>query len=94
MITAVIVEPTGESDTPIKFTAGLLLGISLDAEIYNLTDVSNIRVQVKYPDQQVHLICPRKNDFRSSGVDQIRLLTTIRISHHVRKYDKCFKING
>lgn len=46
MITAVIVEPTGESDTPVKFTAGLLLGISLDAEISNLVDVSNIRVQV------------------------------------------------
>lgn len=46
MIKAVIVEPTGESDTPIKFTAGLLLGISLDVEIYNLSDVSNVRVQV------------------------------------------------
>lgn len=46
MTTATIMEPTGESDTPVKFTAGLLLGINFDAEIYNLEDVANVRIQV------------------------------------------------
>lgn len=46
MASAAIIEPTGESDTALKFTAGLLLGIPLDAEIYNLEDTSNVRIKV------------------------------------------------
>jgi hypothetical protein len=97
MTSATIVEPTGESDTPVKFTAGLLLGITLDAEISNLSDVSNVRIQVKYPDQQVHLICPRVNDFRESGEDLVRLFTVIRLSHQVivvlhYLYDRLFNL--
>jgi hypothetical protein len=47
LASAVIVEPTGESDSPLKFTAGLLLGITLDAEISNVADTSLIRIQVR-----------------------------------------------
>ena len=46
MATATIIEPTGESDTPLKFTAGLLLGIPFDCELKDLTDVTNIRIRV------------------------------------------------
>ncbi len=46
MATATIIEPTGDSDTPLKFTAGLLLGIPFDCELRDLTDVSNVRIRV------------------------------------------------
>lgn len=47
MASATIIEPTGESDTALKFTAGLLLGIPLDAEIHNLEDTSHVRIMVR-----------------------------------------------
>ncbi len=109
MASATIIEPTGESDTALKFTAGLLLGIPLDAEINNLEDTSHVRImvsrkldfilvfslklwrmmsfqcifQINYPDQQVHLICPRASDFRPDSSGNVRLLTTVLISHQV-----------
>lgn len=46
MASATIIEPTGESDTALKFTAGLLLGIPLDAEINNLEDTTHVRIMV------------------------------------------------
>ena len=85
MTSATIIEPTGESDNPMKFTAGLLLGIDLDCEIQNLVDTANVRVRVKYPDQQVHLICPRLSNFRSVTPDETRLLTPINVSHQVSR---------
>ncbi|ODM99768.1 Integrator complex subunit 4 [Orchesella cincta] len=81
MASATIIEPTGESDNALKFTAGLLLGIPVDAEIHNLEDTSYVRIMINYPDQQVHLICPRAQDFRSDSNGEVRLLTTISISH-------------
>lgn len=83
MASATIVEPTGESDNALKFTAGLLLGIPIDAELHNLTDTSHVRIMINYPDQQVHLICPRAADFRSDSNGEVRLLTTISVSHQV-----------
>lgn len=57
MVTATIIEPTGESDTALKFTAGLLLGIPLDAEIHNLEDTSHVRIMVKNSND----ICDQSN---------------------------------
>lgn len=82
MARASIVEPTGDSDTPLKFTAGLLLGIPFDCELKDVTNLSSVRIRVKYPDQQVHLIRPRSSDFRNNSSDETRLLTTINVSHH------------
>ncbi|XP_067013887.2 integrator complex subunit 4 isoform X2 [Anabrus simplex] len=64
MASAVITEPTGEVDAPLKFTAGLVMGVPLDAEIYNLRDTGALRLKVKYPDQQTQLMVPRRADLR------------------------------
>lgn len=46
MAKATIIEPTGDSDFPLKFTAGLLLGIPFDCELRDITDTSAIRIRV------------------------------------------------
>jgi len=46
MASAAIIEPTGESDTPLKFTAGLILGIPIDCELHDLEDMRHVRIQV------------------------------------------------
>lgn len=97
MSTAVITEPTGEVDAALKFTAGLVVGVPLDAELYNVRNTATLRVKVKYPDQQTQLIVPKRSDFRpmllsdSEGNNvtsdipdtDFRLLTTILVSHQV-----------
>ena len=97
MSTAVITEPTGEVDAALKFTAGLVVGVPLDAELYNVRNPATLRVKVKYPDQQTQLIVPKRSDFRpmllfdsdgnnvtsdTSDTD-FRLLTTVLVSHQV-----------
>lgn len=64
MLSAAINDPQGDTDTAYKFTAGMVVGIPLDAEIHNLHDTSIVRVKLKYPDQQTVLIIPRKSDLR------------------------------
>jgi len=44
--TAQISEPTGLSDVPLKFTAGLPLTVKLDAVVNNIRDLQTIRVKV------------------------------------------------
>lgn len=80
---AVIHEPAADSENVHKFTAGLVLGITMDAEIENVENVKNVRVKVKYPDQQVQLILPRLADFRLQGELQYRLYTSVLLSHSV-----------
>lgn len=97
MSTAVITEPTGEVDAALKFTAGLVVGVPLDAELRNVRNTATLRVKVKYPDQQTQLIVPKRSDFRpmllsdsegnnvtsdTSDTD-FRLLTTVLVSHQV-----------
>ncbi|KAH9369714.1 hypothetical protein HPB48_007681 [Haemaphysalis longicornis] len=80
---AVLYEPAGETDLPQKFTAGLVLPITLDAEIESVQDIRNIRVKVRYPDKQVQLILPRLADFRQLEDLKYRLYTTVLLSHGV-----------
>jgi len=68
MCSALILEPKGEADTALTFTAGLVLGVSLDAELYNLAKASALRVKVKYPDQTTQLLVPCRSDLRISDV--------------------------
>jgi integrator complex subunit 4 len=98
MSTAVITEPTGEVDAALKFTAGLVIGVPLDAELCNVRNTATLCVKVKYPDQQTQLIVPKCSDFRPmllsdpegnnvttsdmSDTD-FRLLTTVLVSHQV-----------
>lgn len=44
---AVISEPQGGSDNPLRFTAGLTLGVDVNAEITNITHTSQVYVQVR-----------------------------------------------
>ncbi|GFY47093.1 integrator complex subunit 4 [Trichonephila inaurata madagascariensis] len=80
---AVIHEPAADSESVHKFTAGLVLGITMDAEIENVENVKNVKVKVKYPDQQVQLILPRLADFRQQGELQYRLYTSVLLSHSI-----------
>ncbi|GAB6020124.1 hypothetical protein CHUAL_002853 [Chamberlinius hualienensis] len=80
---ATIYEPTGESDTPLKFTSGLVLGVNLDAEIENVEDLKTVRIKVKYPDQQTQLILIRLSDFRPIEERRCRLMTTALLSHNL-----------
>ena len=46
--TAVLNEPRDGSDNPLCFTAGLTLGVHVDAEFENVCDPSCLRVQVRW----------------------------------------------
>ena len=43
---AIITEPTGSSDNPLRFVSGLTLGVNLHANLENVEDTSNVYVQV------------------------------------------------
>ncbi|RWS02319.1 hypothetical protein B4U79_07769 [Dinothrombium tinctorium] len=86
----IIEEPKGRSETPLKFTAGLILTLKLDAILYNIKDIKNVRMMIHFPDQQTNLILPKLSDFRlleNDGNDNetknYRLYTNIYISHGV-----------
>lgn len=45
--TATIIEPTGESDNPLRFTSGLVVALDIDATLEHVQDPQNmVRVQV------------------------------------------------
>ena len=92
-----ILEPTGESDNPLKFLAGFVLGVPMEAEIHGLVNCEYLRVRVRYPDQQTQLSIPQPShlkvfnefspevvveDSPSSSSDH-RLRTTVLVSHQV-----------
>lgn len=54
------------SDNIIKVTAGLIAAIPFYAEIDNLRDIQrqDLRLRIKYPDQNVHLVVPRLRDLK------------------------------
>ncbi len=60
-LSAEILEPTGESDNPLKFLAGFVLGVPMDAEITGLVADAHdyLRLRVKYPDQHTQLTIPQ-----------------------------------
>lgn len=57
---------TTSSDSAIKVTAGLIAAIPFLAEINNLRESQRIdlRMRIKYPDQNVHLMVPRMRDLK------------------------------
>ncbi|XP_054152936.1 integrator complex subunit 4-like [Oppia nitens] len=89
MTTATIHEPSGKSDTPLKFTAGLILGLPFDAIIENISDIKYVRIKIHYPDQQIQVVLPKLNDFRlieskqNPNLSNYRLYTTVYLSHGV-----------
>ncbi|CAL8363076.1 unnamed protein product [Merluccius merluccius] len=80
--TATIIEPTGESDNPLKFTTGLVVALDIDATLEHVQDPqTRVKVQVLYPDGQAHVITPKPGDFRKPGPDRHRLITQVYLSH-------------
>ncbi|XP_040901874.1 integrator complex subunit 4 [Toxotes jaculatrix] len=80
--TATIIEPTGESDNPLRFTSGLVVALDIDATLEHVQDPqSSVKVQVLYPDGQSHVIHPKPGDFRKPGPDRHRLITQVYLSH-------------
>ncbi|XP_053177444.1 integrator complex subunit 4 isoform X1 [Scomber japonicus] len=80
--TANIIEPTGESDNPLKFTSGLVVALDIDATLEHVQDPQNtVKVQVLYPDGQSHVIHPKPGDFRKPGPNRHRLITQVYLSH-------------
>lgn len=45
-VSAVMTEPTGVSDNPIKFTAGLTCSVPVEATLENIQSVSQVKLQV------------------------------------------------
>ncbi|XP_049803533.1 integrator complex subunit 4 [Schistocerca nitens] len=77
-------EPGGDADAPLKFTAGLVLGVPLEAELRYLQSPELLRIKVRYPDQQTHLLVPPRGDLRpGTTAGTSRLLTRALVSHQV-----------
>lgn len=112
MSSAVILEPSGQTDSTLKFTAGLIMAVPFEAELYNLSEPSRLRLKIKYPDQRTQVILPRPEHLKplyldgpgdgkivptrlanqvlsnffpeqSEGGHNLRLLTTVLVSHQV-----------
>ncbi|XP_071501854.1 integrator complex subunit 4-like [Diadema antillarum] len=81
LVAADIHEPTGGSDNPMRFTAGLTLGVFLDASLRNVRDLERIRIEVKFPDFQTQVFMPRASDFRVLNDLRHRMMTEIYLSH-------------
>lgn len=84
MSKAIIHEPTGGQETPLKYMAGLVLSIPMDCEVHNISNTDLLRICIFTGDQQNHLSIPRRGDLvplpSGSGY---RLLTTALLSHQV-----------
>ncbi|ELU14658.1 hypothetical protein CAPTEDRAFT_224728 [Capitella teleta] len=78
---ASIVEPPASSDAVAKFTAGMTTAVKIVANISNVPNTQNIAIQVRYPDQQVHLIHPPVNDFHKTSPLMFQLVTEALLSH-------------
>ena len=88
---AVIFDPAGLNETPLKYTAGMVLAISVDAEVSNVADcLPMVRLAIKTPDQKVQLVTPKPTHFfspRGDGSAGHRLLTDALMSHQARIKD-------
>ncbi|XP_037725389.1 integrator complex subunit 4 [Drosophila subpulchrella] len=83
--------PLQSQDNVIKVTAGLIAAVPFVAEIDNLLESqkADMRIKIKYPDQHVHTVVPKRSDFKPIMTEQgehetnVRLRTTILLSHSV-----------
>ncbi|CAH2068950.1 unnamed protein product, partial [Iphiclides podalirius] len=91
MCTATILEPATDNDTVLRFSAGLIAGVALEAEVLRVRDPAAVRVRVAYPDRRVHALVPQRDHLRpldhldnnDDGTQNVRLLTKVLISHGV-----------
>lgn len=68
-----IIEPneTSSNESIIKVTAGLIAAIPIVAEIDNLQEAQrqDLRIKIKYPDQNIHSVVPRIRDLKKLPVN-------------------------
>lgn len=93
MCTATILEPTesNSAENVLKVTAGLIAAIPFVVEIENLQEMQmqNLRIKIKYPDQNTHSIVPRQRDLKKVMTEdgeaegKWRLRTQALLSHGV-----------
>ncbi|CAH0722834.1 unnamed protein product, partial [Brenthis ino] len=91
MCSARIIEPATDNDTVLRFCAGLITGVALEAEVARVRDPAALRVRVAYPDTRVHALVPPRDHLRrldhtdtnDDGTQNVRLLTKVLISHGV-----------
>ena len=65
MSRAVIYEPTGNNEIPLKYTAGMVLAVPVDCDLFNVIDIGMVRLCIKTPDQKVMVITPKRSEFCS-----------------------------
>merc|ERR1712045_580370 len=63
MAHAEIFEPVGNNETPLKYTAGMILAVPIDCELFNVEDPSLVRIAIQTPDQKIMLVTPKSTDF-------------------------------
>lgn len=91
MCTASILEPASDTDTVVRFCAGLVTAVALEAEVLRVKDPAALRVRVAYPDRRSHALPPPAEHLRpldhheqnDDGTQNLRLLTRVLISHGV-----------
>ena len=84
MSRAIVYEPSGTSDTPLKYTAGLVLAVPVDCDLINVRDTSLVKVAIRTPDQKTSLVTPKMSDFCGRGEPgSYRLRTNALMSHNV-----------
>lgn len=94
MCTARIIEPDEamSNENVVKVTAGLIAALPIHAEIDQLQEHQreNLRIKIKYPDQNIHIVMPRLRDLKhmvSENGDEIqnswRLRTNVLLSHGI-----------
>ena len=64
MCSASIIEPATDNDTVLRFCAGLITGVALEAEVQRVRDPAALRVRVAYPDTRVHALVPPRDHLR------------------------------
>lgn len=93
MCTAKITNPDEASsiENIVKVTAGLIAALPLTADIENLQEHQrqDLRIRVKYPDQNIHIVVPRLTDLKmisENGTENnsnFRLRTNVLLSHGI-----------
>jgi integrator complex subunit 4 len=85
MSRAVIYDPSGMNETPLKYTAGMVLAVPVDCELFNVRELSLVRVAIKTPDQKIQLVTPKSSQFfqKEDRPNCYRLLTDALMSHQV-----------
>lgn len=78
---AKITEPNQDSDAVHKLTAGLLLAMPLDAQLYHIPDPQCVRIRIAYPDQSIQHVVPRLSHLQPTDQPHCyRLVTTVLLT--------------